>query len=311
MGQKWKMTSGKDWPSLLDPSYCGENLAHNAERVSELAPQLCAGCADYHIRKALHRYTGPPVIFDRPELIRLTGGIIADKAARSGQAVEIVIAGSADTAIIATLAHAAAMLGGEILQQCRFTLVERCLTPLRVCEEFATRHGLDFRPCHADLMSVAAPCPADLIVAHSVFRYIPNADQSRLLARMGGWLADRGRLVLSNRILFDDGGTEAKGEIRKRTAANTAAAEALANSRLRLAESGAATLRRLERAIRDGEGRPGEVYSLDEVRALIRQSGLSEISVETLEWEFAIGPGDVMRRRRAHALLGRADERNG
>ena len=82
--------------------------------------------------------------------------------------------------------------------------------------------------------------------------------------------------------------------------ANTAAAEALANNRLRLAESSAATLRRLERAISDSGGRPGEVYSLDELKALIRQAGLSEISVET-----------VMRRRRAHALLGRAGERNG
>ena len=76
--------------TLLDPSRCGEDLAYNAQRFG-----------------ALHRYTGRK-IFDRPELIRLAGKIIADKAARPEQTIEIVIAGSADTAMFATSAHVGA-----------------------------------------------------------------------------------------------------------------------------------------------------------------------------------------------------------
>src|SRR5688572_1748505 len=99
--------------ALLDPASCGEDLAHNAERFSALAPRFCSGCADYHIRSAFHRYAGPPKLFDRPELIGLVGKIIADKAVRSRDMIEIAITGSADTAMLATGAHAAAMLGPE------------------------------------------------------------------------------------------------------------------------------------------------------------------------------------------------------
>ncbi|WP_119390304.1 class I SAM-dependent methyltransferase [Taklimakanibacter lacteus] len=295
-------------PSLLDPVHCGEDLAHNAARFSALAPLHCDGCADYHIRSALHRYAGPRKLFDRPELIRLASRLIAEKAVQSDRTIEIVIAGAADTAMLATCAHAAATLGAGILGRCRFTVLDRCTTPLLICAEFAARHGLDFAAQAGDLLSAVAPCAADLIVTHSVFRFIPHEAQATLLRRIGNWLAPGGRLILSNRILLDDDGAESKGEMRKRTAANAAARQALAEGRLTLSESAGATLDRLERAKGDGQGRPGEFRSLAEVRSLIRKSGLMEISVEELAFEFAIGPGDVMHRRRVHAVLGRSGE---
>jgi hypothetical protein len=294
-------------PSLLDPVSCGEDLAHNAQRFSELAPDHCAGCADYHIRSALHRYAGPPKFFDRPELIRLIGKIIADKAALPDKTIEIVVVGAADTALLATCAHAAAMLRGDVLKRCRFTVLDRCETPLFVCAEFAAWHGLDFDSRPGDLILAAQPCAADLIITHSIFRFIPHADQAALLRRIGSWLAPAGRLIFSNRILLDDDGAEAKGEIRKRTAANKAAEEALAKGVLQLSESAKTTLGRLERSIADGAGRPGEFRSPAEVEALVRQSGLAEISLDCLAWEFAITPGDLMRRRRVLAVLGRGN----
>jgi hypothetical protein len=294
-------------PSLLDPVSCGEDLAYNAQRFSELAPDHCAGCADYHIRSALHRYAGPPKFFDRPELIRLMGKIIADKAALPGKTIEIVVAGTADTAMLATCAHAAAMLRVDVLKRCRFTVLDRCETPLFVCAEFAAWHGLDFNARPGDLILAAQPCAADLIITHSIFRFIPHADQAALLRRIGSWLAPAGRLIFSNRILLDDDVAEAKGEIRKRTAANKAAEDALARGVLQLSESAKTTLGRLKRSIADAVGRPGEFRSPAEVEALVRQSGLAEISLDYLAWEFAIGPGDLMRRRRVLAVLGRGD----
>jgi len=298
-------TPTSDGPSLLDRELCGEDLAHNAARFSALAPLHCKGCADYHIRSALHRCAGPPKIFDRPVLIRLMAGMIAGQAARSDRTIEILIAGAADTAMLATAAHAAAVLG--VLARCRFTVVDRCETPLLVCAEFATKHGLAFRAEASDLLSAEPAAANHLIITHSVFRFIPHDDQARLLARIGSWLAREGRLILSNRILLKDDGAEAKAEIRKRTVANQAAAQALAKGRLLLAESAQATLARLDRAIGDGQGRPGEFHSLEEAKSLIRQSGLREISIADLTFEFAIAPGDVMRRRRVHAVLARPD----
>jgi hypothetical protein len=293
-------------PSLLDPASCGEDLPHNAARFSELAPRHCSGCADYHIRSAVHRCAGPPKsVFDRPELIRLLRKIIDDASLRSDRMIDIVIAGSADTAVLATCAHAAATLGATILDRCRFTVIDRCETPLLVCAEFAAAHKLHFQARPSDLRSASKPCAADLIVTHSLFRFIDRADQARLLKRLGSWLAPQGRLVFSNRLLLDDDAAEARDEIRKRTAANRAAEEALAKGLLQLAEPVEAILGRLERAITDGAGRPGEFRSLAEVEALIRQSGLAQISLDCLAWEFAITPDDLMRRRRVLAVLGR------
>src|SRR5262249_45930149 len=152
----------------------------------------------------------------------------------------------------------------KTLKRCRFTVVDRCKTPLLVCAEFAAKHELTFHPCQDDLMSAARPCTADIILTHSVLRFIPHADQASCLRRLGTWLAPEGRLVVSNRILFDDDGAEATAEIRKRRAAIQVIQEALAHGRLRLAESAEATLNRLERAIGDSSGRPGEFRSLDE-----------------------------------------------
>jgi hypothetical protein len=291
-------------PSLHDPAGCGEDLSHNARRFSELAPRHCSGCADYHIRSAVHRCAGPPKsIFDRPQLIALIRKIVEDASLRSDRMIDIVIAGSADTAVLATCAHAAAMLGAPILDRCRFTVIDRCETPLLVCTEFAATHKLHFQARHRDLISASRPCAADMIVAHSLFRFIDRADQVLLLRRLGSWLAPQGRLVFSNRLLLDDDAAEARDEIRKRTAANRAAEDALARGLLQLAEPTEAIIGRLERAIADGAERPGEFRSRAEVEALIRQSGLAEISVESLAWEFAIAPGDLMRRKRVLAVL--------
>jgi len=291
-------------PSLLDPASCGEDLVHNAQRFSVLAPDHCVGCADYHIRSAVHRCAGPPKsIFDRPQLIQLVRKIIEEASLRSDRVIEIVIPGSADTAVLATCAHAAATLGDSILARCRFTVLDRCETPLLVCAEFAETHGLHFEARHCDLLSASNPCDADLIVTHSFFRFIDHADQVPLLKRLGSWLAPQGRLVFSNRLLLDDDAAEARDEIRKRTAANRAAEEALSMGLLQLAEPAEAVLGRLERSIADGAGRPGEFRTLAEVEALIRQSGLAEISLESLIWEFAIAPGDLMRRKRVLAVL--------
>ncbi|MGE0004540.1 MAG: hypothetical protein AB7S92_03005 [Parvibaculaceae bacterium] len=294
---------------LLDPASCGEDLLHNAARFGELAPLHCSGCADYHIRSAVHRCAGPPKsVFDRPELIQIIRKAIAEVLGRKEGAIEIVMPGCADTAVLATAAHAAATLGSEALGRCRFRVLDRCRTPLTVCAEFAVRHGLDFRAHHSDLASASLPMHADLIVVHSLFRFIPHADQVRLLDRLGDWLSPGGRLVFSNRILLDDRRAESEAEARKRTAANKAALEALAKGILRMSETAEALGERLERAKHDSRERPGEFRSLAEVRALFRKSRLTEISAQSLVWRFAIGPDDVLERRRVLAVLERSHD---
>jgi len=288
---------------LVDPLTCGEDLFQNAARISELAPDHCVGCADYHIRSAAHRCTPIQKGVDRPELIALVKELIAENAAGTG-IIDILIPGSADTAILATAAHAAAILGQAVLDRCRFTVIDRCPTPLILCREFGARHHLGVDTVQSDLVTTSHRFEADIILVHSVFRFIEQADQVPFLNKLGSWLNATGRLIISNRLRLDEA-LETESEFRKRTAANLAIEKSLATGVLATRESPKIVLERLQRAMLDGEGRPGEFQSLEDVRALIAQSQLEEVSLKQLSWDVEINPGNSFMRHRALAVLRR------
>ena len=289
--------------SLVDPLTCGEDLLQNATRISELAPDHCVGCADYHIRSAAHRCAPIPKGVDRPELIPLIKGLIAEKAAGTGS-IDLVIPGSADTAILATTAHAAASLGQAVLGRCRFTIVDRCPTPLILCREFGGWHNLNVDIVQNDLTANSLRFAADIIIVHSVFRFIARDNQLEFLNSLGRWLNVSGHLIISNRLLVNEA-AEADSEFRKRTAANLAIRESLMAGTLATRESPQIVLERLERAMLDSEGRPGEFQSLEDVRGLIAQSQLQEVSLKQLSWKIDISPGNSFMRHRVHAVLSR------
>lgn len=292
-------------PMLVDPLTCGEDLLQNAARISELAPDHCIGCADYHIRSAAHRCAPIPkgIGFDRPELIELISGIIAEKAANAGS-IGIVIPGSADTGILATAAHAAAVLGQEVIGRCRFTVIDRCATPLILCREFGARHHLQVETLQTDLAANSLRFETDLIIVHSVFRFIAHAHQVSFLNRLGGWLNTSGHLVISNRLRLDEA-AEADSELRKRTAATAEFEGRLAAGTVVTREPRQIVLERMQRALHDGEGRPGEFQSLDDVGAMIAKSQLRTISLKQLSWNVEISPGNTFVRHRVHAVLRR------
>lgn len=290
-------------PSLFDPLTCGEDLLQNAARISELAPDHCVGCADYHIRSAAHRCAPIPkgIGFDRPELIGLITRLIAEKA-DSGGTIEVLIPGSADTGILATAAHAAAAMGQGMLDRCRFTVIDRCPTPLILCQEFGERFHLNVDPVKGDLIANSLDFAADLIVVHSVFRFIASADQVAFLKSLGNWLKESGHLIISNRLRPDEA-AEADSEFRKRSVANAFFEERLAEGAVKTREPPQIVLARLRRAVHDGEDRPGEFQSLEDVRELIAQSQLQEVSLKQLSWNFELNPGSSFMRHRVHAVL--------
>ena len=230
-------------------------------------------------------------------------GIIAEKTAKAGS-IDILIPGSADTGILATAAHAAAALGQAVLDRCRITVIDRCPTPLILCREFGVRHRLNVETLQSDLTATSHHFEADLIVVHSVFRFIGRADHVAFLNKLGSWLNASGRLIISNRLRLDEA-SEADSEFRKRTAANLAIGESLAAGALATREPPQVVLERLQRAIHDGEGLPGEFQALEEVRKLIARSQLREISLNGLSWTIEITPGDTLVRHRVHAVLSR------
>lgn len=301
--------SGDRFLSLLDPKSCGEDLIHNTVRVSELAPDHCVGCADYHIRSAIQRCFGlaKGIAHDRPHIIQLITKIIADRAASSDANITIVIPGSADTGILATCAHAAAKLGASILDRCRFIVLDRCPTPLLLCREFAAQHRISLETRQIDLQTTIHHFYADLIVVHSLFRFIHRMNQVELLNMLGDWLVQGGRMIIST-SLRTGGPAEKLTERRKRTLANQKFREILANGSLKMRESAEQIFARLDRSMGDSEGRTGEIHSLAGARALFAQSELLEISAQSLTWEIELATGEAIRRDRVLAILCRQDE---
>ena len=295
--------------SLLDPVTCGEDLVQSAARVSELAPIHCAGCSDYHIRTSAQR----AVIFkgishDRPWLIELIREFLA-RAIDSASTINIVIPGSADTGILATCAHAAAVLGRQTLDRCRFTVIDRCPTPLLLCQEFAARLGLVLCTCEGDLLPLSTKFDADLIVVHSLFRFFEHADQVVLLNRFGGWLRPDGQIIVSNSLRSGSEADKA-AELHKRRAADLAIRGMLASGELKTLETAEEVQARLERSMNDGLDRPGDIRSLADASRLFAQTNLRELSLEILNCTIEVAPNDIIPRQRLLAVLALPESRS-
>lgn len=192
-------------PSLADPATCGENLAHNLGRAVELAP-FCSGCADYHVFNALRRLSGKTswARGTREALLNTLRMIFAESAAIGRDGVDFVVAGAADTGVLSTCAHAAWLNGQDFLDRTRFTVLDRCGSPLAMCEDYGARHGLSVHTEVVDLLEVSKPFPADIIVVHNLLSFLPWSRHVDFLQMLGGWLKQGDCIALWSTITPSD-----------------------------------------------------------------------------------------------------------
>ena len=295
-----------DFPvsALLDPLSCGEDLILNANRVAELAPILCLGCRDYHVRRAVQRAAGVKlsIAHDRPAIIRLISSFLATFPPEEKTTINIVIPGSADTGILSTCAHAAALLGPAVLNRCRFTVIDRCPTPLTLCREFARRYGISVETRLGDLNSPSFSFDADLVVVHSLLRFIAPDSQVELMKMFGSWLSRSGRIIFSNAIRSGDN-SETRVETRKHEFINRLVDQMVECKTLNIRESRPDLQLRLRRSMEAGFARPGEIRTSDEAVVLFEKAGLREVCQEIIQEEIELGPGDTISRQRLLAVL--------
>ena len=303
MGNPTKLQNA---PSLLDPATCGENLVRQASRIAELAPRFCDACEGYHLRFVTTRaaYPDKGVAVDRPALIARLQPLLADVARRS-DVIEIVIVGSADTGVFSTCAHAAAVIQPTLIARCRFTVIDRCQAPLVLCAEFAATHGIELRTAQLELPAAARHFAADLIVTHSFLRFADRSSQLALLGAFDEWLKPGGRFVLSEAIRPRGAANHAR-EKRKQRAMLGSVDDAVMSGKIRIAEDVAADLRRM----RDGDPhyveRPGDIDSLDDLRALMQEAGLHEYSLDMIMKDVRLSADESMKRIRALGVFGRS-----
>lgn len=175
------------------PVSLDEDLAALAVRAATYAPVHCSDCVAYHGSWPALRLAEAigGIETDRPIVLP----ILADLA-RDGSRDRWLIAGMSDTGLLATVAAALRSAGSRA----QVTLVDRCRTPLLLCEEYARPRGIDVKLALADLVEYQPPTPQSVVFAHSVLSHIPAAERGRTMAGMRTWLAPGGCLVLVARI---------------------------------------------------------------------------------------------------------------
>jgi hypothetical protein len=239
-------------------------------------------------------------------LIKRIQQVLANVAGRQDGPLDIVIAGAADTGILATCAHATAMMGDAIHSRCRFTVLDRCRSPLALCDEFAERHALTMRSVQEDLLSGSEQFAADLIMSHSFLRFIDRAKQIALLRRFGTWLKPRGRIMISQSLRVNDG-ADLKNEEKWSASVIIMAKAAIANGTIKITPEAERLFEKIYATDLDYLRRPGDIGSVDELRRLLTEAALQEHSVDVIEREFTSAHERRHTRVRAIAVYGSSE----
>lgn len=181
-------------PAIRAASRFPEDLEANLRLAEMLAPTHCAGCNGYHLARARRRLKAlSSDALDRNETVRLLQHCIARPT--TGR-VDILIAGAGDTNLLATCADAVADV-----TRARYTVLDRCRTPLALCEAFGRRHGLDVETGQIDMSSPAGVFAADVIVVHSLLRFLPQSAHLGAMRALRRWLKAEGAIIFSHRLI--------------------------------------------------------------------------------------------------------------
>lgn len=233
-----------------------EDLRQLAVEAWEVAGRLCGPCLNLHVLWPFQRLAGSSgqdaaVIY--PVLERLL----------SGTGRSVLIAGCADTGLLALVARAANP-GTAI------TVADRCETPLELCRRFARRWAITVDTKHLDLTELRAKSSFDVVFAHELLQHIPADRRVDTLSRMRHAMRADGRLVLvfhtSNRV---DG--DAVAAYRQHFPQNLI--ERLEANGIPLPEPRDAFRQRAEAYSDEWRKREGAFGSLADVEGLIRAAG--------------------------------------
>jgi hypothetical protein len=175
-----------------------EDLEANLRLTEALAPTHCAGCGGYHLDRARRRLTSLDAL-DRGEMVRLLRDWAVDRSHSAPGPIHVVIVGSADTYLLAMAAEAVSDLGPA-----RYTVLDRCRTPLALCEAFARQHGQEVATRQFDLGAPDGVFQADAVIVHSLLRFLPQPVHLASLSALRRWLRPGGAIVFSHRLMAPD-----------------------------------------------------------------------------------------------------------
>jgi ubiquinone/menaquinone biosynthesis C-methylase UbiE len=161
-----------------------EDLRQLAAEAYNVARRQCDSCINFHL------------LWPYLRLAKASGGDVDEPSFRtaltrllSGRDQKVLIAGAADTGLLAVVTRAAGS-SPEII------VVDRCATPLELCRHFASRWSLPVETLQADLTELELMAAVDVVVAHSLLQFIPADRRVDVLSRLRRSLRPGGRLLL-------------------------------------------------------------------------------------------------------------------
>jgi SAM-dependent methyltransferase len=161
-----------------------EDLQQLAAEACDVARRLCGSCKNFHL------------LWPYLRLAKASGGDVDEPHFRnalnrllSGRSQKVLIAGAADTGVLAVVARAASSSPGIVV-------LDRCETPLELCRRFAHRWSLPVKTLHLDLMALDIGPTFDVVVAHSLLQFIPADHRVAVLSNLRRSLRPDGRLLI-------------------------------------------------------------------------------------------------------------------
>jgi SAM-dependent methyltransferase len=245
-----------------------EDLPQLAAEVSDLARRLCGPCQNFHLLWPFLRIaqaSGGDV--GAPSVCAALNRLLP----RPGQ--RILIAGAADTGLLAVVARAVAA-GVDII------VLDRCQTPLGLCNRFAKRWFLPIETMQLDLRKLSIEARFDVVFAHSLLQFIPAESRGDVLLRLRRSLRPGGRLVIVFRT-SDRIGDSLLAEYRESYPKYLI--ERLAAANITLPESPAEFKRRVQAYAEERRAREGAHSSCADVEQMLKAAGFSIEDITSIE----------------------------
>lgn len=161
-----------------------ENLPQLAAEAFEVAHRLCGTCQNYHSLWTYQRIAGASGGTAAAPILHDALGQLLSAPGR-----KILIAGSADTGLLAVVIRAAH-------PDSHIVVCDQCETPLELCRRFARRAALAAETLRLNLVELPAESTFDVVFAHSFLQYIAADHRIEVLLRLRRSLRSDGRLVL-------------------------------------------------------------------------------------------------------------------
>jgi SAM-dependent methyltransferase len=253
-----------------------ECLCDLAAEAYELSGRLCGSCGDLH---ALWPYI---------RLSRASTGV-EDKGSKleidlrkliAGRRRNVLIAGSADTGLLALVARAGVDHAVNIV------VLDICETPLELCRRFARQWSMPIETLRKDLLELEVQQQFDLVLVHGTLHFIAAVGRLKALARIQRALRPDGRLVL----LFNTSQPLTVGIADKfHTDYAEGVLRALKSLDISLPDTEAAFCGRLSAHSRRRQFREGAFGQPGDAKLLLETAGFDVISCSEIEVELA-GP---------------------